>query len=284
MMKVRLLGTGTSNGVPAIGCTCPICTSADPRDRRLRSSLLIETDTMRLVIDCGPDFRQQMLQVPFKAIDGVLLTHEHYDHVGGLDDLRPFCTFGPVNIYGLQRTLDNIRERMPYAFADPDKPRVPHFDLHTVTPGQSFTIYKAKPHYQPMFDNEGEQEALQARRSYTETSLQVLPLTIMHGKMPILGYRIGTLAYITDMKSMPEANYDQLSRLDMLIINGLRHKFHPTHQTIEEAIQVIDRLHPREARIIHLAHSAGLHADSELSLPDHVRFAYDGEELTLPDA
>ena len=206
-MKVRILGSGTSTGVPQIGCTCPVCTSADPKDNRLRASAIVETEDARILIDCGPDFRAQVLHLPFEKIDGVLITHEHYDHVGGLDDLRPFCRFGAVPIYAEEYVARALRLRMPYCFVDHRYPGVPDIPLQEIEAGHAFSIH------------------------HTE----VVPLRVMHGRLPILGYRIGRLGYITDMLTMPEESYEQLEGIDVLIMNALRIAPHPTHQNLEEA-------------------------------------------------
>ena len=178
MGKLRILGSGTSTGVPEIGCTCPVCTSTDPRDNRLRASSLLHTDDAVILIDCGPDFREQMLRASsFEKIDGVLVTHEHYDHVGGLDDLRPFGRFADIPIYSDAYTAAHLRARMPYCFVDKVYPGVPRIYLQEVEAGQVFHINRT----------------------------EVLPLRVMHGRLPILGYRIGgRLGYITDMHMMPE--------------------------------------------------------------------------------
>ena len=253
MGKLRILGSGTSTGVPEIGCTCPVCTSTDPRDNRLRASSLLHTDDAVILIDCGPDFREQMLLASsFEKIDGVLVTHEHYDHVGGLDDLRPFGRFADIPIYSDAYTAAHLRARMPYCFVDKVYPGVPRIYLQEVEAGQVFHINRT----------------------------EVLPLRVMHGRLPILGYRIGgRLGYITDMHMMPEESYEQLKGLDVLVMNALRPKPHPTHQSISEALEAAGRIGAKETYFIHMSHHAGLHADIEKQLPPHVHFAYDGLEI-----
>ncbi|MDR0895727.1 MAG: MBL fold metallo-hydrolase [Prevotellaceae bacterium] len=254
-MKLRILGSGTSTGVPEIGCKCAVCTSTDPHDNRLRASSLIHTDDDKVIlVDCGPDFREQMLRVPtFERIDGVLITHEHYDHVGGLDDLRPFCRFGDIPIYADAYTAAHLRSRMPYCFVDKTYPGVPKLTLHEVEAGVPFYIGQT----------------------------QIVPLAVIHGKLPILGYRIGEqLGYITDMTVMPEASYEQLHNLDLLVLNALRvGKKHPTHQNVEEALVVARRIGARQTYFIHMSHGAGLHTELERMLPPEVQPAYDGMEV-----
>ena len=250
-MKVRILGSGTSTGVPQIGCTCPVCTSADPKDNRLRASAIVETEDARILIDCGPDFRAQVLHLPFEKIDGVLITHEHYDPVGGLDDLRPFCRFGAVPIYAEEYVARALRLRMPYCFVDHRYPGVPDIPLQEIEIGHAFSIH------------------------YTE----VVPLRVMHGRLPILGYRIGRLGYITDMLTMPEESYEQLEGIDVLIMNALRIAPHPTHQNLEEALKVAERIRAKETYFIHMSHDMGLHKKVEKELPENIHLTYDGMEI-----
>lgn len=252
-MKLRFLGTGTSTGVPEVGCTCPVCTSKDQRDRRLRVSALVETSDARILIDCGPDFREQMLGIPFERLDGVLLTHEHYDHTGGIDDLRPFCRFGDIDIYADDLTCTHLKERLPYFFREVLYPGVPRLHFHTIKPYSKFCI----------------------------GNTEVIPIQIMHGALPILGYRIGQLGFVTDMLTAPEETYRALQGVDTLVVNGLRPYAHGSHQTIGDAIEFSRILGARETYLIHMSHQAGLHADTATQLPAHVHLAYDGLEITI---
>ncbi len=252
-MKIKLLGTGTSSGVPLLGCNCEVCRSTDARDRRLRSCILVQAGRKNILVDCGPDIREQLLHQEFRPIDAILVTHEHYDHVGGLDDLRPYCKFGALHVYGESSCMKHVRERMAYCFGSSKYPSAPSLLLHEIKPLESVAV----------------------------DELEILPLRVMHGQMPILGYRIGSFAYITDMKSMPETSFKALQGIECLVINGLRHTEHATHQTIEEAVVFIERLGVDRAYLTHLAHSAGLHAASEKYLPPHIHFGYDGEIIEV---
>jgi len=250
-MKIKFLGTGTSTGVPEIGCKCEVCTSEDIRNRRLRASVLIHTKGKKILIDCGPDFRQQVMDEEFSQIHGVLLTHEHYDHVGGLDDLRPFCKFDDIDIYANDITLDAQKARMPYSFRENKYPGIPAFRLHEVKPDESFYVQDVK----------------------------VEPIKLMHYKLPILGYRIGNFAYLTDVKFIPEEEYSRLAGLDVLVISALRIEEHLSHLTLAEALNEVKKIKPRKAYLIHMSHRIGLHSEVQEQLPDNVFLSYDGLEI-----
>lgn len=247
-MKLTFLGTGTSIGVPEMCCHCQTCRSTDPHDKRLRTSALIETDTTKIVIDCGPDFRQQTLRVGLERIDAVLLTHEHYDHVGGLDDLRPYCTDRVIPVYAEQNVIRHIMERMPYCFGQEKKPRTPTMDLLEIRPGEKFRV----------------------------GDLEILPLRVWHGTMPIVGFRIGALTYITDMKSIDADMFDLIRGTRILVVNALHTKEHPTHQNVRQAVLFAERVGACETYFIHMSHRAGMHAIMNVKFPPHVQFAYDG--------
>lgn len=253
-MKITILGTGTSCGVPQIGCQCEVCQSHDPRDKRLRCSALVETDNTTLLVDCGPDFREQMLRINMqKPIDACVITHEHYDHVGGIDDLRPFSYLKKLTLYADPYAAKHLRERLPYCLVLNVYPGVPQLELQEVRPHDSFMV----------------------------GDIPVAALNVMHGELPILGFRIGDVGYITDMKTMPEEELTLLQGLKLLIVNGLRQEPHPTHQTIDEAIALSRKLGSPETYITHLAHHAGLHAVTDVSLPEGVHLAYDGLVLEV---
>ena len=243
-MRLTFLGTGTSGGVPSIGCQCEVCTSKDPRDKRLRCSALLETEKTRILIDCGPDFRQQILPFPFKPIDAVLLTHIHYDHVAGIDDIRPFCVFGPVNIYANASTATALKHTMPYCFAEHLYPGVPLLDLHVISPHQPVKIDDVK----------------------------VVPIEVMHGKLPILGFRIGPLAYITDMKTIADSEMPYLKDVDTLVVNALRKENeHHSHQLLDDALAFAAKVGARRTFLTHCTHLIGLHEETNAILPDTVR-------------
>lgn len=246
-MKITLLGTGTSTGVPQVGCTCDVCISTDMRDKRLRCSALVETERACVLIDCGPDFRQQMLSVPFRHIDAVLITHEHADHVGGIDDLRPYSVFGDVHMYAEDFCATHLEERLPYCLKQAVYPGVPQIQMHRVEPHEVLQI----------------------------EDLTITFLRVMHGKLPILGFRINDFAYITDMTTMPESEKPLLQGVRKAVVNALRYEPHPTHQTVGEAIAFVRECGFEEAWFTHMSHHIGLHAETEVSLPEGIHLGYD---------
>ena len=253
-MRFTFLGTGTSNGVPVLGCRCEVCRSGDPRDNRRRTSGLLETPSTRVLIDCGPDLRQQLMPVEFRKIDGVLLTHHHYDHVGGLDDLRPYCSFGDIDIYGNEMTVGNVRHNFPYCFAEHLYPGVPKLNMHVIEPHQRFMV----------------------------GDIAVTPVEVMHGAMAILGYRFGRFAYITDMKSIRGSEMPYLRGVDTLVVNALRwEKPHQSHILVGEAIDFSRQIGARRTFLTHLTHLIGLHKEAEKRLPEGFHFAYDGLQIEV---
>lgn len=254
-MKLTFLGTGTSCGVPQVGCTCPVCTSTDPKDKRLRCSAMLDIDGKNILIDCGPDFRQQTMNIPFKPLDGVLITHEHYDHVGGLDDLRPYMVFGEVNVYAEDFCATHLEQRIPYCFTPKENryPGVPAINLIRIEPHVEFDI----------------------------KGVRIMPIRVMHAKLPILGFRIGNLAYITDMQTIPESEFEYLDGVETLVVNALRHKEHRSHQTVEDAIMFSKRIGAKQTYLIHMSHDVGIHVEEDAKLPEGFHFAYDGMEIEV---
>lgn len=259
-MKLTFLGTGTSQGVPVIGCRCEVCTSADPRDRRLRTSAMIEAGDTRLVIDAGPDFRYQMLRTGVRHIDAILLTHEHKDHTGGLDDVRAFNfvdyppTIHRVDIYAAPRTAACVRKDFDYAFAEDKYRGVPEIALHEIDVTRPFKV--------------GE--------------LEIIPVSGHHSdRFEVTGYRIGPLAYLTDFKTIDSGEEEKLRGVEVLAVNALRFEPHYSHFNVEEALSLIRRIRPREAWLTHMSHNIGLHAVTDPALPAGVRLAYDGLEVNI---
>lgn len=259
-MKLTFLGTGTSQGVPAIGCRCPVCTSSDPRDNRLRTSAMVETaGGVRIIIDAGPDFRQQMLREGVSRTDAILLTHRHIDHIGGIDDVRAFNfvdyprEIHTVHIYAAEHTIDTVENVFAYAFEENRYRGVPVIELHTIDESQPFDI----------------------------KGVEIIPFTGGHSRFRVTGYRIGPLAYMTDFKEIADAELKKLEGVEVLVVNGLRWRPHDSHFSIGEALEIVERVAPKRAFLTHLSHEAGLYADSRSRLPANVEFAYDGLKVTI---
>ncbi len=251
--KLTFLGTGTSQGIPVISCRCRVCRSADTHDKRLRSSALVEHGGGTLVIDAGPDFRQQMLREDVTAIDGILLTHEHKDHTAGIDDVRAFnyTLQRPVEIYAEQRVQTVVRKDFDYAFSEHKYPGVPEIDLVTI----------------------GEQP-------FRAGGIDVIPIRGWHYRLPVLGFRIGGIAYLTDFNRIDPAEVEKIRGVEVLVINALRRESHVSHFTLDEALHISGRVGARRTYLTHLSHQMGLHAEVSAELPGGVFPAYDGLTIT----
>jgi phosphoribosyl 1,2-cyclic phosphate phosphodiesterase len=248
-VKITFLGTGTSQGVPVIACDCNTCTSSDEHDKRLRTSVLIETKETTLLIDAGPDFRQQMLREHVVKLDSILLTHEHKDHIGGLDDVRAFNykSQDAVDIWAEERVQKAVKKEYSYVFSDYQYPGIPKMRLNNI-PDNSFNI----------------------------NGIQVEPIRVFHYRLPVFGFRIGNFAYITDANYIPEESKEKLIGVKYMVINALRKEKHISHFTLREAIDLLHEISPKKAFITHISHQMGLHADVSAELPAGIMLAYDG--------
>ena len=253
-MKITFLGTGTSQGIPIIGSDHPVCLSNNPKDTRLRVSILIEWDDKIYVIDCGPDFRQQMLNAQVSKIDGLIFTHEHADHTAGLDDIRPFFfKQGAIPIYAHKRVIKALARRFDYIFKVKNKyPGVPDLTVNRI---------KNEP--------------------FTLGDMQVMPVKGLHYKLPVFGFRFQDFAYLTDFKTISKKEKQKLQNLDVLVVNALRIKPHISHFNLDEALELVKELKPKEAYFTHISHLLGFHDDVQQSLPENVFLAYDGLTLKL---
>ena len=258
-VQLEFLGTGTSQGVPVIGCTCAVCTSSDPRDKRLRASALVRTGGATLLIDAGPDLRQQMLRSGADRLDAVLLTHEHMDHVAGIDDLRAFNfkQQRAMDIHGNAATLHAVKRLYHYAFEELRYPGVPELRLHPV-------------------DEEG------FTAGHSPGGVHVEPIQVMHAQLPILGFRIGGIAYITDAKTMVDEEIAKIHGVDVLVLNALRIKPHPSHLNLAEALVLVERIAPKQVYFTHISHLLGNHAEVAATLPLNVQLAHDGLVVEVP--
>ncbi len=253
-MKVTFLGTGTSQGIPVIGSNHPVCMSLDPKDNRLRVSVLVEWNDYTYVIDCGPDFRQQMLTNNVSKIDGILFTHEHSDHVAGLDDIRPFFfNQGDIPIYAHQRVLDTLRNRFEYVFVTEDK-------------------YPGAP---------GVKEHVIENTPFKLGDLDVVPINTFHNRVQVFGFRLNQFAYLTDVKTIEDSEIDKLKGVKVLVVNALREKPHHSHFNLEEAIAFIQKVKPQKAYLTHISHYMGFHEEVQQRLPDNIYLAYDNLQITI---
>lgn len=252
-MKIRFLGTGTSTGIPVIGCNCEVCKSDDWRDKRLRCAVQIESDNTNLIIDCTPDFRQQMLQVPFQKIDGILITHEHFDHVGGIEELRSYAHFGTVDIYAERNVESALQNRLSYIFNNHKFLGIPDVRIIPIDSEHTFRV----------------------------KNIEITPIRVMHFRLPILGFRINNFAYLTDVKYIPDGELKKLTGLDVLVVSALRRESHLSHQTLEEATELANRIAPQKTYFTHMSHEMGLYRDITANLPAGFNFAFDGLEIEI---
>jgi len=253
-VKITVLGSGTSVGVPTPGCDCPVCQSNDPRDNRLRPSVLVQFGGHNVVIDTTPDFRTQVLRAGLKRLDAVLFTHSHADHIMGLDDVRPFNfrQQARIPIFASPETLSAIQRVFQYIFnGGEQQSSVPHLEIHTLN-GGAFDLF----------------------------GRQFTPVRLLHGRNSIYGFRFGRSAYLTDHSEIPPESMEQLRGLDVLFLDALRHRPHPTHSTVEHSLRTVEELRPRRAFFTHICHDLP-HGETEAALPPNIRLAYDGLEITV---
>ena len=253
MIKVRFLGTGTSQGIPVIGSNHPVCKSNNPKDKRLRSSILVIWDNSNFVIDCGPDFRIQMLKSGCKKLDAIIYTHEHSDHVAGLDDIRPFFfKQGKIPIYAHSRVLGELKKRFYYIF-----------DKNYSYPGSPKVL-----------------ENIVASK-FKINDKKIIPINAMHKDLQVYGYRFDNFTYLTDVKTIDNKEIEKLSGTDVLVINALRIEEHYSHFNLDQALEFISTVNPKKAYLTHISHMLGFHDEVEKILPDNVYLAYDGLEITI---
>ena len=253
-LKITFLGTGTSSGVPMIGCDCEVCTSIDKKDKRLRSSILVESDTTILVVDTTPDFRYQMLRAGVKKLDAVLFTHPHKDHVAGLDDVRAFNYFltKPMELYANSLTEEAIKREFAYAFSDKKYPGIPNLNLNTIDD---------KPFY--------------------IGDIPVIPILVWHLKMPVLGFRFGNFTYITDANKIDDEEKEKIKGSQAMVLNALRKEKHISHFTLDEAVAMVQELAVPAGYFTHISHQLGRHEQINETLPLGIALAFDGQQLTI---
>ncbi|MCL7754208.1 MBL fold metallo-hydrolase [Polaribacter sp. Z022] len=253
-LNITFLGTGTSQGIPMIANNDPVCLSNDLKDKRLRSSILISWDNVSYTVDCGLDFRQQMLRENIQSLNGVFFTHEHADHIGGIDDLRPFCyQIGEMPIYLNERTLRSLEKRFEYIFSEEFK-------------------YPGAPTVLPHIID---------RTPFVVNNLKVIPIEVFHGKLPITAFRFQDVAYLTDVKTIAKEEKEKLTNLDVLIVNALRIDEHPTHFNLQEALDLVEELKPKKTYFTHISHKLGFHKEVSKVLPNNVFLAYDGLKIKV---
>jgi len=248
-LKVTFLGTGTSQGVPVIGCSCEVCRSLDYRDKRLRTSIHLDIAGQSLVIDTGPDFRQQMLRENIGKLDAVILTHAHRDHTSGIDDVRAynFLQGMIMPVYGTTETLNQIKNDFAYIFGPDNYPGLPRLDLRPIT-----------------------------ENTFTINTISITPLPVLHLRLPVFGFRIGDFSYITDANAIPETTYEKLKGTKTLVINALQREHHISHFNLDQAIEIVQKINPNNAYFTHISHKMGLHAEVSKELPDNIALAVDG--------
>ncbi|MCX6266397.1 MAG: MBL fold metallo-hydrolase [Bacteroidetes bacterium] len=253
-LKVTFLGTGTSIGVPVITCDCPVCVSPDQRDKRMRTSVMLEINGLTFVIDCGPDFRHQMLRQHVMNLDAVLFTHEHRDHIAGLDDVRAFnyVLNKKIDIYGTSRVMEAIRIEFPYIFSESRYFGAPQLTIHPID-DQPFTVM----------------------------GVEFTPILVMHEKLPVTGFRVGDFTYITDASYISDAEMEKIRGSKVIVLNALRNSKHVSHFSVGEAVNILKELKPEKAYLTHLSHFVGLHEDVNKKLPDFIKLAYDGLEVEI---
>ena len=253
-MKITFLGTGTSQGVPVIGCHCEVCDSLDYRDKRLRTSVHIAVDNLSIIIDSGPDFRQQVLTNRIDQLDALLYTHQHKDHVAGMDEVRSynFLQKKPMPLYARPQVIEQLKKEFAYAFAEDKYPGAPQLQVHEISNA-------------PFYIGD----------------VEVIPIEVMHYQLPVFGYRIQDFCYVTDAKSISEQEKHKLKNAKVLVINALQHQDHISHLTLDEALHIIEEVRPERAFLTHLSHRMGLHEEVTNALPAHINLAYDGLSLEL---
>ena len=255
MIKVTFLGTGTSQGIPIIGSKHPVCQSTDSRDQRLRVSVLLQWDDTHVIIDCGPDFRQQLLSNPIPHLSGLLVTHEHADHTAGLDDIRPFCfRQGPIPLFADAQVIRALEQRFSYIFETKNKyPGAPSVSVTEIDKNTPFQL----------------------------GNKTITPIEVLHNQLPVLGFRVDDFAYVTDIKTITDTEKQKLQDLNVLVLSALRIEPHPMHLNLEEALALVEELQPKRTYFTHISHLLGFHKEVEKNLPDHVFLAYDNLQIDV---